>query len=238
MNIVLLPASAFCIEKKTAIINDGAQLEHISKVLSAKIGDELKIAMLGGRLGTGTITELGERCVLGDVELKISPPPKLDLTVVLALVRPKVLRRLVLDMTAMGVAHIILINSCRTDKSYWQSPLLGRLDEFVAEGLQQGVDTVAPTISFAKRFKPFVQDVLPALIANKKAVVAHPYANQSFAQVCQDGLPALVVIGAEGGFVPYEIDLLQSVGVQTATLGARILRTESAVNATVGRWLG
>lgn len=237
MNVLILPSSAFCDIKKTAIINDVLQLEHIKNVLSAKIGDKLKIAMLGGNLGTGIITELGDCCVLSNVELKESPPPKLELTVVLALPRPKVLRRLIMDMTAMGVAHIILINSYRTNKSYWDSPLLTRLDAFVLEGLQQGVDTIPPIITLAKRFKPFVQDELPKLIAGKKAMVAHPYTHQSFGKYSQHQLPQLVVIGAEGGFIPYEIDLLQSVGVQVVTLGRRILRTESAVNVIVGRYL-
>lgn len=238
MNILLLPAGAFCLQSNTAIISDPLQVKHIKNVLLAGVGDTLKIAMLGGRLGVGVIVELGEYCRLGNVALERLPVPKLDLTVVLALPRPKVLRRLVLDMTAMGVRQIVLVNSYRTDKSYWSSPLLARLDEFVAEGLQQSMDSVPPTITLAKRFKPFVQDELPALFANKTALVAHPYASQSFAKVCQVGLPACVVIGAEGGFIPYEIELLGSVGVQAVTLGERILRTESAVNAILGRWLG
>ena len=60
-----------------------------------------------------------------------------------------------MDMTAAGVRHMVFINSYRTDKSHWSSPLLSRLDEFVIEGLQQGIDTIAPQITLAKRFKPF-----------------------------------------------------------------------------------
>lgn len=142
-----------------------------------------------------------------------------------------------MDMTAMGVGRIILVNSYRTDKSYWGSPLLDRLDAFVAEGLQQGMDTVPPAITLAKRFKPFVQDELPALINGKSAIVAHPYAEMTFGDFAKQGLPSVIVIGAEGGFIPYEIELLASVGVVAVTLGERILRTESAVNAVVGRWL-
>lgn len=237
MNVILLPKSAFCFHTQTAIIDDNTQVGHIKTVLSAQIGDTIKIGMLDGNLGTAVVTELDERCLLTNVLLDKSPPPKLDLTVILALPRPKVLRRLIMDMTAMGVPNIILVNSYRTDKSYWQSPLLLRLDEFVLEGLQQSIDTIAPKILLAKRFKPFVEDELPTLLHHKNAVVAHPYAKQNFTQLTKEALPQVLIVGAEGGFIPYEIELLSSVGVQAATLGERILRTESAINALLGRWL-
>lgn len=238
MNVILLPKRA--ITNKNSAITDPHQLSHIRTVLKASVGDVLKIGALDGYLGTGQITHMDDDgCVLAHVVLDTPPPPKLDLTVILALPRPKVLRRLMMDMTAFGVAHIVLINSARTDKSYWGSPLMARIDEFVLEGLQQGVDTTAPTITLAKRFKPFVQDELAPLIQNRPnhALVFHPYAKENFGEfIAKHPLPNIVIIGAEGGFVPYEIELLESVGVQAVTLGTRILRTESAVNAVLGRW--
>lgn len=237
MNTLILPKVA--INNNTATITNPAQLRHLKTVLNATVGDTLKIAQLGGCLGTAKIVGWDDDgCVLGEVRLDTLPPAKLGVTVVLALPRPKVLRRLVIDMTALGVDRIVLVNSVRTDKSYWSSPLLERLDEFVLEGLQQGVDTIPPLITLSRRFKPFVQDELPDIIKTGQAVVLHPYADLSFYDsVCERGLPCVVVIGAEGGFVPYEIELLGSVGVTSATLGQRILRTESAVNAVLGRWL-
>ena len=151
MNCILLPETSF--QKGSAYINDLTQITHVNKVLTAKVGDTLKIGQLGGKLGSAIIKDIAPDSIqLSDIQLTINPPPKLNLTVVLALPRPKVLRRLIMDMTALGVNDIILINSYRTQKSYWQSPMLTRLDEFVLEGLQQGVDTVAPRISLQKRF--------------------------------------------------------------------------------------
>lgn len=237
MNIIILPPSAF--DDTTATIDNAEQLNHVKTVLKASVGDTLKIGKLGDKMGVGQIAYIDDKiCTLENVRLDTDPPSKLGVTVMLALPRPKVLRRLIMDMTAFGVHHIILINSIRTDKSYWGSPLLARLDEFVLEGLQQGVDSVPPVITLAKRFKPFVQDELPSLINDKSALVFHPYADTSFkAFIHQNPLPDMIIIGAEGGFVPYEIELLASVGVRAVSLGERILRTESAVNATLGRWV-
>ena len=247
MNCILLPAANF--QHDTAHIYDLAQIAHVNKVLNAKVGDTLKIGQLGGKLGSSIIKDIAPDSIeLGEIKLTINPPPKLNLTVVLALPRPKVLRRLIMDMTALGVNDIILINSYRTQKSYWQSPMLARLDEFVLEGLQQGVDTVAPRISLQKRFKPFVEDKLASLMANR-AIVAHPYSALSFAQYVQQqqlenlesphnsALPSMVFIGAEGGWIDYEIDLLAEQGCTAVNIGARILRTEAAVNVILGQWL-
>lgn len=248
MNCILLPETSF--QHDTAHIYDLAQIAHVNKVLSAKVGDSLKIGQLDGKLGSAIIEDIApDHIQLGDIQLTINPPPKLNLTVVLALPRPKVLRRLIMDMTALGVNDIILVNSYRTQKSYWQSPMLGRLDEFVLEGLQQGVDTIAPRISLQKRFKPFVEDELASLITNR-AIVAHPYSELSFSQYVQQLennepphrsvgslLPSMVFIGAEGGWIDYEIDLLATQGCAAVNIGPRILRTEAAVNVILGQWL-
>ena len=244
MNCILLPAANF--SNQSAHISAATQIKHINQVLGAKVGDTLKIGQLEGNLGSAIIADITpEHILLNEVNLKTAPPPKLNLTVVLALPRPKVLRRLVMDMTALGVRDIILINSYRTQKSYWQSPMLSRLDEFVLEGLQQGVDTVVPRISLQKRFKPFVEDELAQLITNR-AIIAHPYTELSFSQYMQQQntesshgsiLPSMVFIGAEGGWIDYEIELLAEQGCQAVHIGERILRTEAAVNAILGQWL-
>ena len=248
MNCILLPATNFQHDNASAYINDLMQITHVNKVLTAKVGDTLKIGQLGGKLGSAIIKDIASDSIeLGDIQLTINPPAKLNLTVVLALPRPKVLRRLIMDMTALGVNDIILINSYRTQKSYWQSPMLARLDEFVLEGLQQGVDTVAPRISLQKRFKPFVEDEVASLITNR-AIVAHPYSALSFAQYREQqlknpgplhnsALPSMVFIGAEGGWIDYEIDLLAKQGCMAVNIGPRILRTEAAVNVILGQWL-
>ena len=239
MNCILLPAENFSAD--TANIDALSQVNHVTKVLGAKVGDMLKIGQIGGNLGTSVIEDItSESIQLGDVQLNTAPPAKLDLTVILALPRPKVLRRLIMDMTALGVRDIILINSYRTQKSYWQSPMLERIDEFVLEGLQQSIDTIVPSITLQKRFKPFVEDTLASLM-NNRAIVAHPYSQQSFSEFLQlqpsRELPSIVCIGAEGGWIDYEIEMLSAQGCTPVHIGSRILRTEAAVNAILGQWL-
>ena len=129
---------------------------------------------------------------------------------------------------------IILLHSYRVDKSYWQTPFLQQLDQYVTLGLEQAGDTIAPEIQLYKRFKPFVEDVLPGLIsADCSAYVAHPYTDQAMPHAIQH--PCSIVIGPEGGFIPYEIDLLEKNGCQARHLGNRIIRTETVIAYVLGR---
>ncbi|KYJ87019.1 16S rRNA (uracil(1498)-N(3))-methyltransferase [Sulfurovum riftiae] len=241
MNCVLLP-------KNTKTIRDEQQVRHIKEVLKAKVGDNLTIGEIGGNIGKATLAQINtNEVILTDITLDKKPPAKLDLTVVLALPRPKVLRRLIMDMTSLGVNRLIIVNSYRTQKSYWQSPLLNRIDEFVFEGLQQAIDTMPPVIEFKKRFKPFVEDEFGDLLTEEDdAVVAHPYAEQSW-KAYLDGLksksnhenimPKILCIGAEGGWIAYEVDLFCKHGCTSVSLGERILRTETVVSVLLGHWL-
>jgi RsmE family RNA methyltransferase len=141
---------------------------------------------------------------------------------------------MIMDAVTLGVERISLIHSYRVDKSYWQSPFMQQLDDYVTLGLEQAGDTIVPEIQLYKRFKPFVEDVLPTLISEQRpAYVAHPYAEQSMPHAIAHGCN--LIVGPEGGFIPYEIELLKKNGCQAMSLGNRILRTETAVSNILGR---
>jgi RsmE family RNA methyltransferase len=85
------------------------------------------------------------------------------------------------------------------------------------------------------RFRPFVEDELSGLTAGSLCLVAHP----DSAQPCPGNLagPFTLAIGPEGGFIPFEIDLLSRQGFRPVHLGPRPLRVETAVPALLGRLL-
>lgn len=233
MNLLLLPKSAFFAD--FAHIENKAQIAHIRRILRASVGDSLKIGQIFGNTGYGIIDTMDDMGVwLKQCVLTTPPAPKLSLTMVLALPRPKVLRRLIMDMTAAGVGHIVLIASQKSQKSYWDSAKMQQIDDYVFEGLQQGFDTHLPKITICKYFRPFVEEVLSSMRAQK--YVLHPYACAPCSSI-DARHESVVIVGAEGGFVDFEIELLIKHGVQAVNFGARILRTEAAVNAVIGRFL-
>jgi RsmE family RNA methyltransferase len=207
----------------------------VTKVLRAKVGDTLAVGRVGGELGTGIVEALSAEALELSLTLDQEPPPPLPVSVILALPRPKVLRRLLRDLACVGVKRIVLLNSWRVEKSYWQSPFLdaGAIEEQLLLGLEQGRDTMLPEILLRPRFKPFVEDELAGFSAGTRALLAHPAAEASCPHAA--GGPVTLAIGPEGGFIPYEVDTLRSAGFEAVSLGPRPLRVEAALPFLLGR---
>lgn len=236
MNLLLLDESYQ--NQSLITLQDVRQINHLHHVLKIKVGDVIKLGIRQGQRFLGKIIAFDEQSVqiqvLNDVSFEANPPKKLPVTLVLALPRPKVLRRMIQDATAMGVQKIVLLHSYHVDKSYWSSPILQALDEAVLLGLEQAQDTVAPEIIIEKRFKPFVEDRLSTWINEQNpAYVAHPYAQQTLPYHIQKS--CILIIGCERGFIPYEIDLFKQNGCEIYQFGSRILRTENSVPYCLGR---
>ena len=232
MNIVLLEAEQT--QSEFWKIDNPRQIQHLSQHVQLNAGDTLKVGIRNGeRYLTEVISVSEQQIRIRPIQLE-AIPAKLPVHLILALPRPKVLRRIIMDAVTLGVERISLIHSYRVDKSYWQSPFLQQLDDYVTLGLEQAGDTISPEIQMYKRFKPFVEDVLPTFISNQKpAYVAHPYAEQQMPHAIQHS--CCLIVGPEGGFIPFEVDLFKKNGCQARRLGNRILRTETAVSHILGR---
>jgi RsmE family RNA methyltransferase len=233
VNLILLFESDFV--EGSHVVLEGRRLKHMAEVHRVKAGDTLRVGKLNGPLGTGTVTAIDARSCTMEVALTRSPPPPLPLTLLVALPRPKVLRRMMECVTAMGIKRIYIMETWRVEKSFWESPVLdhGVLAAHCMLGLEQACDTVTPEIVFKRRFKPFVEDEVPAIIKGTRAIVAHPAAKNP----CPHGAKgaATLAVGPEGGFIPYEIGLLKKQGFEDVNFGERTLKNEWFVPAAVGR---
>lgn len=191
-------------------------------------GRRLRVGLRDGRIGEAVVTALDDTHAHLSCMLTEDPPPPLPLRILLALPRPKMLRRILRGVAELGVKELWLINSARVEKSYWKSPLLApeTLAAHCAAGLEQAIDTVMPAVRLRPRFKPFVEDELPALCAGSHRLVAHPAALRVATPVRGH---VTLAIGPEGGFTGYEIALLGTAGFESITLGPRVLRVETAL---------
>ncbi|WP_207063767.1 16S rRNA (uracil(1498)-N(3))-methyltransferase [Motiliproteus sp. SC1-56] len=235
MNLILLNPDDFTAPGRVRL--DGRRLQHIRDVHSAAPGDSLRVGLVDGPMGSGQLVSLTDTALELEVTLDQIPPPQLPLTLLLALPRPKMLKRIFQTCATFGVQELILFNSYRVEKSYWQSPWLTpeRIHEHLLLGLEQGVATQLPRVRLEKRFKPFVEDRLPALVAGKRALLAHPYQASPCPGPQTPAPNTLLVIGPEGGLIGYEVNKLIDAGLQPVHLGPRILRVETALSALLGR---
>jgi RsmE family RNA methyltransferase len=233
MNLVLVQQNDF-LSGDRILLRDH-RLRQIREVLQAQDGDIVRVGRLGGLMGEGRILRLDEESAELQVNFDQPPPAKLPLTLLLAMPRPKMFRRILQHCATLGVADIVLLNSYRVEKSFWQTPFLQaeHIQQNLILGLEQARDTVLPSVRIEKRFKPFVEDQLPAIVEGSLGLVAHP----GNYPVCPHQLTQRVTlaIGPEGGWIPYEVDKLVEAGLQPVQLGERILRVETAVTALISR---
>jgi len=240
----------------------GRRRQHVLNVHRAGLGDELRVGRLGGAVGYGRIVHIDESALEMEVRLEADPPPPLAVSLVLALPRPPVLRRVLISVTSMGVKRIILLNAGGVEKSFWQSRALA--EESIFEqcllGLEQARDTQMPQVLLRKRFMPFVEDELKSLIAGGQGFVAEPAATSTPAPASTPtstspptpastptGLPApsfpgqkvgpaLLAVGPESGWNSHELGCLESAGLERISLGVRPLRVETVLPALLSRF--
>lgn len=233
MNLLLLEDGDFIADDR--VLLTGRRLKHLHEVHRAEVGDSLRVGRLDGLTGSGQLLRLNAEHAELSVQLDQPPPAKLPLTLLLALPRPKMLRRVLQTVSSMGVPRLILLNSYRVEKSFWQTPFLepAAIREQLILGLEQARDTVLPEVIVEKRFKPFVEDQLPTIAAGTLGLTGHPGDYPACPRAVEQ--PVTLAIGPEGGWIPYEVDKLQHAGLQPVQLGERILRVETAVTALLAR---
>ncbi|MEX0604763.1 MAG: 16S rRNA (uracil(1498)-N(3))-methyltransferase [Marinobacter sp.] len=213
----------------------GRRRDHLATIIKASEGDSIPVGRANGLIGAGKVLHQTEDYIDLQVAFSQRPPIALPLTLIMAMPRPKMFRRVLQTCATLGVKEIWLINAYKVEKSFWQTPLLtgASIREHLTLGLEQARDTVMPEVHVRKLFKPFVEDELPALLAGRKALVAHPGTSTPCPTHLRE--PTALCIGPEGGFIPYEVDKLVSAGCEAVHLGARILRVETAVPVLVTR---
>lgn len=233
MNLLLLEEADFIAADRVVLAD--RRFTHMQDIHRVAVGDTLRVGRIGGLMGKAEVVRLEGHQAELQVAFDQPPPAKLPLTLVLAVPRPKMLRRLFQSIATLGVPRLILLNSYKVEKSFWQTPFLTpeAIRENLILGLEQARDTVLPEVIIEKRFKPFVEDRLPAIAAETLGLVGHPGPYPACPRAVTG--PVTLAIGPEGGWIPYEVDLLAKAGLQPVQLGDRILRVETAVTALLSR---
>lgn len=230
MNLILVSPQE--IGERGEVELGGRRAAHIRDVLQGRPGQSLRVGQVNGPLGTGMIKTVGAqvvtlRCVFGS---DIPPVPRVDL--LLALPRPKAMKRLWAPLASLGVGHVILTNAQKVERFYFDSHVLDEsfYTNQLYEGLEQAQDTRLPQVRIARQFKPLMEDDLAVLLPNRLRLVADPEADLRVADaVGASAFPrVLLAVGPEGGWSGYELDLMRAHGFIRVGMGSRTLRTDTA----------
>ena len=209
-----------------------ARAAHLIRVLKVGPGSEVRVGVIDGPRGVGTVASVGD----GTVELHcrfdshVPKPPGVAL--LLALPRPKVMRRLWAQVAALGVDRIILTNAERVERNYFDTHILTPdcYRPLLLEGLQQARDTRLPGVSIHRQLKVLVEDELDRLFPTGLRLLADPHGPRSPGAIARqhEGGPILLAVGPEGGWNQFEVGLFRAHGFRPVGMGPRTLRTDTA----------
>jgi RsmE family RNA methyltransferase len=214
---------------------EGRRARHLLDVLGVEVGRRLK----AGVLNEGPATAEVVRAEIDSVTVKLVErqveTPLAALRLILALPRPKAMRRLLQDTASFGVSRIDLIKAWKVTGSYFGSPLLApeRLLQELILGAEQGGLCAIPDVAIHRFFVPFVNSLGSPTEGDGEGLrlLAHPAAGSYLDEVDWKSFrgEATLAVGPEGGWIDAEVESFVEKGFRLVRLGDTILRTEVAV---------
>jgi RsmE family RNA methyltransferase len=206
---------------------------HLVKILRKNAGDEFDAGILYAQRGKGRIEQVTDS---GDVFFSLMlaepPPPRLPITVTAGFPRPIQTRRLLRDLSSMGVGAINLVGCELGDKNYLKTTLLtdGGARAALIEGAVQARDTTLPSLAVFPSLRAWLDETADSgrLIACDNVEPQGDF----WREMPGDG-PVVLAIGPERGWSDGERRQLENAHFKRLSLGNRALRVETACIAAV-----
>jgi 16S rRNA (uracil1498-N3)-methyltransferase len=212
----------------------GTRARHIRDVLKKSAGDTMVAGVLNGPLGSSRIVEVGDDHVT--VELPTGAlPPQSRIDLILAMPRPKVMKRLWAPLASLGVRRILIVGEEKVEPFYFSSHAVteGVYRPRLIEGLEQARDTHLPEVMIHESFSRFAENHLAGLAAGGACLIAQPGASVKVpdALAGNDGEHVVLAVGPEGGWSDHALKVFARHAFVPVGLGDRPLRTDVAVIA-------
>ena len=216
------------IKENTATIT-GDEAKHISKVLRMKKGDNVVLCDGEGHFYDAVLSSFAESSVTADIlSFRIAETePKVKITIYQGVPKNPKLETIVQKATEVGVCAIVPVDTVRAVAKIDKEAKIDRLRKIAAEAAKQSRRGIIPEVKSVMPFKKAAEEAKNADIA------IIPYEEETVVSLKEalSGKKAetvAIMIGPEGGFEKSEIEYAKSLGIQSVTLGKRILRTETA----------
>jgi 16S rRNA (uracil1498-N3)-methyltransferase len=234
VNILLLEPG----EVGSRIPRSDRRWAHVKKILKKSPGDRLAAGVADGCLGEAIVRELDEHGLVLDFEASGpdggAAPPLAPLSLILGFPRPIQAARILKDLTSLGVAEIHLTGTELGEKSYAQSSIFKDRDFRgpLIEGAEQAGNPRLPSVHTHWSLKRCLEALAAREFGDR--IFLHPYGSHERLGACAPQLrpPLVLAVGSERGWTEGEIEALTQAGFSPRSLGARILKTETAVLAS------
>ncbi len=226
MNMVLVQISE--VDCWGAVVITGRRCDHINKILRLKVGDSFKIGVLDGRSGIAEITEISGASVKACCSFNAEPSDLVRIDVILAMPRPKVMKRLWAPLAMLGIGRIFIINADKVEKYYFDTHVLDVdfYESRLVDGLEQSCRTVMPKVSIGRTVTPDSAAFFTQFAEYRKVLAMPASVKQLDAVRSYEKL--VIAIGPEGGWTDRELNQFAGHGFETISLGPTPLKVDVA----------
>lgn len=220
--------------KDDQLVIDGDLAHHISRVLRMAVGERAEFAAGDGRLFVGRLAEMTKTEVLVELLSQKAAPAdtKVQVTLYQGLPKGDKLELIIQKCTELGAAKIVPVMTKRSVvrlDAAKGAKKAERWQKIAQEASQQCKRLSVPEVSAPLNWQQFVQALSPEEMT---LVLWEDETTQGLRDHLQtfETLPARInlLVGPEGGLEAAEVEELRQIGAQSISLGARILRTETA----------
>lgn len=220
------------LEINTKYILDKETSFHIFKVMRMKNDEQIILVDRDNIAYYATLINVDKEVeVLINERLKYSNEPKIKVTLVQGLIKSDKFEYLIQKSCELGVSKIIPFEAKRSIVKYKQERnKLDRYKKILKEASEQCHRSLIPEI-----VEPQKLDEICLIKADLKIIAYEENAHLQLHQQLKKSLADLnninsicFVIGPEGGLSIEEVKMLEKHGFVRASLGPRILRTETA----------
>lgn len=204
----------------------GEEYNHIKNAIRKKETEEISITNGKGLLATGKILTISNRTISVEVN-KYVEKEKSYPRIALAFSLLKKGNELIIEKcTELGIYEFFLFISHRTIKQNYSDKLVRRLTRVAISAIKQSDSLYLPKINPITSFQAFLanldKEYSPLLAWEEENNSSLSSAlTETTGNIC-------LIVGPEGGFENYEVELAQKHKAQTVSLGNHILRAETA----------
>ena len=220
---------------------EGEDHHYLSRVLRYRVGDEFAALDPDGRPVVCSIREIGRSSLLLDVQYETSVaeprghPNRLEITLIVALLKGRKMDLVVRQATECGVSRIIPLRSRHSVSELVDERVATRTDRWqrIARAAQQQ----SGSLGHAKIEEPIDTDTMTSSVARGEGFVFHEQRLETSENLGTLSLASdrvTLAIGPEGGFADEEVRRFLSEGFTGVHLGDRVLRSETAVVYAIG----
>ena len=230
MNIILFK------EGESFFPSSDERCKHIRKVLKLKEGDSFRGGVVNGFSGDAVITSLDDEGVSFSFTPVSDSSALRPLTLVVAQVRPICMRRILREAVSLGVGRLILPVTDLGEKSYLSAGLYTRseYEGILLDGAMQSGKTGVPETVLTSG----LEEALSLVTEDKRVLLDNVIGTERLCSMDLEGFSVALAVGPERGWSDRERALMLERGFIAASLGDRILRTETAAVSSVALALG